>query len=178
MRTQHGKKVPDVKRPLRYLRFLLASTNEHGVHSPFVFSYLTECLYKSPVSKQGKTLDILLKSAAYFEAKRIGVIEADEVFRTELSRRFPQEFPAPPPYDILYGDCATDRGTPTPDEVGDRTHNDSLLLLDNIQIDHTAEARWKTFMQWDHATVTIDFFWCGAVFFRRQQAKEHFRIRI
>lgn len=28
-----------------YLKFLLASTNEHGVHSPFVFDLVTKCLY-------------------------------------------------------------------------------------------------------------------------------------
>ncbi len=29
-----------------YLRFLLKSTNQHGVHSPFVFDLITKCFYK------------------------------------------------------------------------------------------------------------------------------------
>ncbi|MEZ7917698.1 MAG: class I SAM-dependent methyltransferase, partial [Patiriisocius sp.] len=28
-----------------YIKFLLKSTNEHGVHSPFVYSLLTKCIY-------------------------------------------------------------------------------------------------------------------------------------
>lgn len=28
-----------------YIRFLLKSTNEHGVHSPFIFSLVTKCFY-------------------------------------------------------------------------------------------------------------------------------------
>lgn len=29
-----------------YLKFILKSTNQHGVHSPFVYNFLTNCLYK------------------------------------------------------------------------------------------------------------------------------------
>lgn len=29
-----------------YIKFILSSTNEHGVHSPFVYSLLTKCIYK------------------------------------------------------------------------------------------------------------------------------------
>lgn len=31
---------------LAYIRFLLKSTNQHGVHSPFVFDLITKCFYK------------------------------------------------------------------------------------------------------------------------------------
>ncbi len=33
----------------RYLQFWLKSTNEHGVHSPFVFDFVTKCLYDKSV---------------------------------------------------------------------------------------------------------------------------------
>ena len=40
-----------------YIKFLLTSTNEHGVHSPFVYSLLTKCIYKKEgIDKKLKTL--------------------------------------------------------------------------------------------------------------------------
>lgn len=40
---------------IAYLKFLLASTNEHGVHSPFVYDLITKCFYNKttlPVYKK------------------------------------------------------------------------------------------------------------------------------
>ena len=31
---------------LEYLKFFLKSSNQHGVHSPFVYDFTTKCLYK------------------------------------------------------------------------------------------------------------------------------------
>ena len=30
---------------IAYIKFLLKSTNQHGVHSPFVYDFITKCLY-------------------------------------------------------------------------------------------------------------------------------------
>jgi|SRR5690606_24147282 len=50
-----------------YLQFLLKSTNEHAVHSPFVFNYITKGIYKSKlVVKNNKSLTWLLRSVVYF----------------------------------------------------------------------------------------------------------------
>ena len=32
---------------IAYIKFLLRSTNEHGVHSPFVFDLITKCFYNN-----------------------------------------------------------------------------------------------------------------------------------
>lgn len=52
---------------IAYWRFLLQSTNEHGVHSPFVFSWITRCLYDRkayPAYSQLKTYASELNSSA------------------------------------------------------------------------------------------------------------------
>jgi len=32
-------------RPIQYIKFLLKSSNQHGVHSPFVYNLITKCFY-------------------------------------------------------------------------------------------------------------------------------------
>jgi len=44
-----------------YLKFLWSSTNEHGVHSPFVYSFLTLCLYNTKKDPAYKTLQAYRK---------------------------------------------------------------------------------------------------------------------
>ena len=65
-----------------YLRFLLKSTNQHGVHSPFVYNFVTKCLYnkqlipKKELKHSFTTLSnlqmrLLLKIIRYFSAYHI-----------------------------------------------------------------------------------------------------------
>ena len=56
-----------------YLRFLLKSTNQHGVHSPFVYNYLTKGVYKKNMFKyvQSKTNQWILQSIEYFNPNEI-----------------------------------------------------------------------------------------------------------
>ena len=36
---------------ISYLKFLIRSTNQHGVHSPFVYNFITRCLYNKQLVK-------------------------------------------------------------------------------------------------------------------------------
>lgn len=57
------------------------------------------------------------------------------------------------------------------------SHNESVFILDDIYwSDEMAEA-WKEIKAHPQVTVTIDLFFIGLVFFRKQQVKEHFVIR-
>ena len=57
-------------------------------------------------------------------------------------------------------------------------HNNTMFLLDDIYESAENEAIWKAVKNHKNVTVTVDMFYCGAVFFRKEQAKEHFKIRI
>jgi len=37
-----------------YIKFLLKSTNQHGIHSPFVYEFITKCLYKKGLIEREK----------------------------------------------------------------------------------------------------------------------------
>lgn len=47
---------------LSYLKFLVKSTNHHGVHSPFVYNLVTKCFYNSNNYSEYKTLKNYRKS--------------------------------------------------------------------------------------------------------------------
>jgi hypothetical protein len=55
--------------------------------------------------------------------------------------------------------------------------NDSFWILEDIHANTAAEALWETLKQNPKVTVTIDTYHFGLVFFRKEQAKEHFIIR-
>lgn len=57
-------------------------------------------------------------------------------------------------------------------------HNDTMLMINEIYKNRERKESWESIKKLPEVTVTMDFFYCGLVFFRREQAKEHFKIRI
>ena len=47
---------------IAFIKFLLKSSNQHGVHSPFVYNLLTKCLYKKEEKPAFKTIRSYLKA--------------------------------------------------------------------------------------------------------------------
>jgi predicted O-methyltransferase YrrM len=59
-----------------------------------------------------------------------------------------------------------------------KTHNDSILVFDDIHWSSEMEAAWKTIKINAAVTCSIDLFFIGIVFFRKEfKAKQHFAIR-
>ncbi|WP_343914715.1 hypothetical protein [Aquimarina litoralis] len=63
------------------------------------------------------------------------------------------------------------------DAILENTHNDSLLLINSIRYTKKNFDIWNTIQKHPKVTVTIDTYSLGFVFFRTEQAKEHFIIR-
>ncbi len=58
------------------------------------------------------------------------------------------------------------------------SHNDTILVFDDIHWSPGMEAAWKTIQEHPSVKCTIDLFFIGLVFFRREFAeKQHFTIR-
>lgn len=252
----------------RYLLFFLRATNQHGIHSPFVYDFVTKCLYakrtpeklhefytnrkqllsnseKIEVTDFGagstvfkgnvrKVSDIakiagiskkrgklLMKIVSYFSAKDIleigtslgistvalslgntngtvtslegckntAAVAANQFKKLELLniiqdiRPFDislEEITQNKSYDLIYFDGNhTKEATLQYFETCLKTaHNESVFIFDDINWSNEMQDAWELIKQHPKVTVTIDTFFWGFVFFRKEQAKEHFTVRL
>ena len=163
---------------LHRLKFLLTATNQHGVHSPFIYRYVTKCLYVKPNYIRQKSQNILFKSIVYFKAERVWLPSKKEDIKKEIQHEFPSVQFENGPYDILFfSPSEAEKLIRTPAEDY-KIHNNTLLLIDDIHRNKANLSTWENIQSHEKVTITIDLFYCGAVFFRKEQAKEHFKIRI
>ena len=159
----------------QYIKHLITATNQHGVHSPFVYDYVTKCLYAKPKFKASKSENVVLKSIPYFSAEKIKISLKDSEIEKRIEREFGLKESIQSPFDLIYID--------TPKEnilsiYKDKVHNDSMILINNIHKTKENTATWAALTQVEMVRVSIDMFHCGVLFFRKEQAKEHFKIWI
>lgn len=252
---------------IAYLEFLWRSTNEHGVHSPFVFKFVTKCIYdKAPkseyhtlsqyrqellrnsncievtdfgagsrvfksnlrsIAKIARTAGISEKRAAllfrltrYFQPEnvleigtsvglatvamavanpksKITTLEgcpetariANENFKkfnlTNVSSEITEfenylKKPTTNNYQLIYFDGNhSEQATLAYFELllPTVTH-DSVWIFDDIHWSKEMTKTWLQIKNHPKVKVTIDTFQWGLVFFRKEQEKEHFTIRI
>ncbi|RMA57954.1 O-methyltransferase [Ulvibacter antarcticus] len=71
-----------------YIKFLLRSSNQHGIHSPFVYDLITKCLYNKKSFSEYDTLTdyrkALLKSSESIEIKDFG--QGSRVFKSDVRK--------------------------------------------------------------------------------------------
>ncbi len=168
-----------------YFQFLSKASNQHRVHSPFVYRLVTLCFYNKPTENTVYTpfsLDdlsvkrntLLLKILVYFQVNRVLLIGKEAakqvVFPSKKNK----------PYTCVY--FSKDLPAKTVLEQFksyERTATDRLLLIvEGIHTDRDKKAAWLFITAQKKATVTIDTYQQGLVFFRPTQEKEHFSIRV
>lgn len=252
----------------KYPQFLLKSTNQHGVHSPFIFNLVTLCFYKKidktlwkqfknikqqlldnkknikvtdfgsgskifksnirKISKIAKVAGVsnnkaklLLKITNYFQPKNIleigtslglgtsclklgskntkittleGCSETSKIaeeifaknnftnikiingdFKKVLSKSIENK-----KFDCIYFDGNhTKKATLKYFEDCLKTiDNNSFFIFDDIYWNQEMLEAWQEIKNHPKVTVTVDIFYFGIVFFRKEQAKEHFKIRV
>lgn len=152
------------------IKFLLNSKNQHGVHSPFVFDFVTKGLYKKqvnfeilenyPVFKNLKRKEqkVISKIISYFNIKCI-----HKSFKTSHKKCC-----------IVYINKLKNEFT----ELKNIESCNNLVIVHGIHHSKENFLKWKEMIKLKNATVTIDVFYFGLIFFRKEQAKEHFIIRV
>lgn len=251
-----------------YFSFLKRSTNQHGVHSPFVYDLVTKCFYNSKKEsaykaikayqkrlRQNKTTikvtdlgagsqvfksnsrtisqitkvagsnykeaKLLYRLASYFkpntilelgtslgvatQALALGSPEANittvegcpnisEAARDQFKHFYLnnitlktgdfktviQQLDSQITYDLIYCDGNHNKQATLYyfEALLPKTHNDSILIFDDIYWSKDMTEAWETIKKHPKVTVTIDTYAFGFVFFRQEQAKEHFTIRL
>ncbi len=80
------------------------------------------------------------------------------------------------PYDLMFMDI--EDYEPKYLEQSTQLHNGTIMIFDNLYRNDKASRIWEAIKAHEKVTVTLDLFHCGVVFFRKEQVKEHFKIRI
>lgn len=160
---------------IAYLKHLLTASNQHGVHSPFVYDFITKCLYKKANFNGTKSEKVALKSFPYFSVERFKISSKDSRLENRILKEFDLKASEEGALDLLFIDV------PQADVLSihqELIQNDTIILIDNIHKNKEASRRWDVLRQHEKATVSIDLFYCGLLSFRKEQVKEHFKIRI
>jgi len=252
---------------IAYIKFLVKSSNQHGVHSPFVYDLLTKCFYKkekqasflklekfrkkilqdkqpiivkdfgagsrvfksnerqiSAIAKNAgisaKRAKLLNKLINYLEIQdalelgtSVGIASAAMAIDTNanvltlegcpetagVAQRYFKDFqlnnitvkvgefdnllkaiPDSKKYDLIYFD-GNHQKSPTLNyfqKLLPLIHNNSVFLFDDIHWSQEMEEAWEEIKSHPKVKVTIDSFYWGLVFFRKEQEKEHFTLRL
>ncbi|MEM8928975.1 MAG: hypothetical protein AAGC45_12275 [Bacteroidota bacterium] len=150
----------------------MKSTNHHGVHSPFVYNYLTKCLYAKPKLSRNKVENILLKSISYFEFKNIQI--EDKFLKTFIGNQLSGLNHGVLPLDIVVFKNFTLALVLEMMAAG-KIHNNTLFVIQNLRNNWN---EWNKAISHPKITVSIDAYSIGLLFNRKEQVKEHFTIRL
>jgi hypothetical protein len=161
-------------RRFSYLKFLFQATNQHGVHSPFVYDFVTKGLYKKGnynIQLQDFNLDENLSKK---EEKILKKIITYFKFTSVITDFKPKSIALDKNFNLLYYNYLSENKIIKLRAI----YPHSCIITKNIHQNKLALKNWEQITQLQEATVTIDLFYFGLIFFRKAQAKEHFKIRI
>ena len=103
-----------------------------------------------------------------------------ECFTTEFSSYFKTQNPKPKTQNLIYFDGNHSKTATLEyfELLLPTITNDSVWIFDDIHWSPEMESAWKIIKNHPKVTVTIDTFQWGFIFFRQEQPKEHFVIRV
>lgn len=180
-----------------YINYLINSTNEHGVHSPFVYNLITKCFYSTrPIVAEHndtvltkKQLVLFYRLFNYLKTARLLVLGQHAENVTENLRIAGESL------NMRLWFCSTMARVPGGIDMGviadnnkqsilaffeqmlQDVNNNSICIIPNIHTSDEMEDAWTKIQNHPKVTVTIDTYGMGLVFFRREQVSQHFLIR-
>lgn len=172
---------------LSYIQFLLKSSNEHGIHSPFIFSLVTKCFYNKKQFTEYQSIKkyslekitykerkFLYRLPIFFSFKTMFIVEKNHFF-SDFFRRFTSLEKTTQKVDFI---VITDFSSVEIKDLLAMMHNDSLLLVVSPYKSQQSKLFWQQILENKLFTATIDTFNFGLAFVRNEQTKQHFTIRM
>ena len=154
---------------ISYLQFLVKSTNQHGIHSPYVYNYLTKGLYhnnKKFSTASTKSIRLLLSTIEYFQFKTVLCLNTEVC--TEIQSHFQDiSLNSSNSYDLIVIEDLKNC-----ENYSEQMHNNSLLIVLNTK--HQVK---KNVLYQNHFTLTMNFHHTMAFSKRKEQKRQNFFIR-
>lgn len=160
-----------------YIQFLWDSKNEHAVHSPFVFQLVTKCFY-SKINKPSYFLDLTSNTKKDKLLNRVfHYFQFNEGFYLISTKK--SDINTVSKLDFVWIDLAISIETQLELELLlAKSQNETCFIFESIKHNSKTQLFWKSIVSNPQFTATIDTFHYGFAFVRKEQAKEHFIIRV
>jgi len=186
---------------LSYTSFLWKSDNDHGIHSPFMFRFVSKAFYaRGPrlSAKEHRSQNMQLRYPAaevlyrvfnYIRPAKSFVMGSEADAITDILRYAGEEnkiklwffspmAPIPGGTDFaVVADNEKEALLASFEKVVSNSNNDTVCIIPNIHATPQLEAAWQAVQQHPKVTVTVDAYHLGLVFFRREQVQQHFLVR-
>lgn len=158
---------------LSKLQFLLKSTNQHGVHSPFVFNYITKGLYqnKKKSFKTNKTHQWLLQSIHYFKPNTISFL--DNELLIIVAEVYANKSATLTTADLIVARYTTENGTRIMQTIK-KMSNSQLLLIASYSY---SKSFFNELRNNSEITLVVDCYYGCLISKRTEQPKQNFFIR-
>lgn len=162
---------------LQYLKFWFEATNEHGIHSPFIYYFVTKGLYSKHKYCKSKSSNIFFKCIKYFKPNSIGFDQGNELLKNKVKDQFPS-LSFQEPFDMKYYESLIAESQILAMENYAKHQPNGIIYINNIRKNKISTEFWTKLLLADFVVVSIDMYFGGLLFFHKTQAKEHFKIRI
>lgn len=181
------------------IRFYFQSKNAHGLHSPFVYRFYTE------VKKKARKDGVIQKATPIFSKKQSRILRASllflnpqkvllwapenekavyesiqqitsQDFELQTTSGNPEKFQTK--YDVLFlSNTLLINEKDLLKKCLPLISNNSLVIIPHIHASKFTLSRWNTWVQSAEVRVSMDLFFAGFVFFRKESTKENFLLR-
>lgn len=161
---------------IQKLLFRLQAKTRHGTHSPFVYAFLEDTLYAKKNSGLSGDLRLLQATVEHFKPGTIGT-STDSGLLHWLKERHPSLRWEGPPFDLILfekpGEDLLEFATKK-----ELWHNESIVFVSGIRESELQRGFWKRACEIPEYRIQLETYASGLLFFRAEQAPEHFKIRI